>query len=547
MTATALTTLWNRWFPEPASVPRCPFPVWLALGVGIVLRFAFIGAEPLRGDEGFTFLAATDPGGLTGRVAGDPHPFSFYAIYRLVAPLVVTSDGAFRIPSAIVSSLTLLLWPLTLRRLGLGSDAIRWCAVLFAALPLNVYYAQEARAYALVQLAGVACVALYAPFWGSVGRSRAVLLAGAVWLSSLLDVLGLIVPCSLLAHAALAGTAHRHARWLAASIAVGMALSSPYYAWRASQVSDVGGIHSSGGEAARPRVLADRMVDLSPLADLDNALPGPEKPKLALAALIVFACFAASRRIPDDWWRPGLASLFWLLVLVGPSVLILVKEMTNEGELATRYMTCSALGAVPLFVLGTLRLAGRLRFLPAVLLALAPVMLTLAQLTTPASPLDDWRTFYQSLGPQVEPSDGFVRRMTANWQGWALGRIHAYATQSGEPISPHDLYELPAISDASGAAWSPEAALAQREADRRASLEFADRRSRSRIWVITYTKETGEVDLGPTWVRCEGVEAGGLRAACWSRPSRPAATTSKRSEAPEHRDEPARAAGEERR
>ena len=175
-----------RWRIPPS------LPILVAIVIGVLIRVAWLNAKPLWEDEAWTFVTAISDRPLVDIAGADPHPMSFYFVVRHLPAWFLSSDWAFRLPHAIASCVALVLIPFVFRRLlsperGVGAPIrdpmadsgpsartrletlddsstdrlVAWCTLVFALLPLNVRYAQDARAYAFCQLAGVIVLLLY--------------------------------------------------------------------------------------------------------------------------------------------------------------------------------------------------------------------------------------------------------------------------------------------------------------------------------------------------------------------------------------------------
>ncbi|MCA9941036.1 MAG: glycosyltransferase family 39 protein, partial [Anaerolineales bacterium] len=140
--------------------------------LGILLHLAPLGQDSLWLDEAFSVQAATnnDAATLWSQKVDTRHPPLYYILLRqTLITLGSESEAAARLPSALASllNLALLYW---LARL-LSADAFTaWLTVALLALaPLSIWYAAEARMYALVTTAGLLlAVGLAADrWWGS--------------------------------------------------------------------------------------------------------------------------------------------------------------------------------------------------------------------------------------------------------------------------------------------------------------------------------------------------------------------------------------------
>ncbi|MFQ3568286.1 MAG: glycosyltransferase family 39 protein [Aggregatilineales bacterium] len=136
-----------------------PAFTWVMVAVLLLaaaLRFHALGAQSLWNDEGNSFVQATR--GLieiAEHAARDIHPPGYYWMLAIWRGLAGDSEFALRAPSVFASLLAIAVtFAIGRHLLGAGVGAL---AGLFAALnSFNIYYAQEARMYALLALWGAA-------------------------------------------------------------------------------------------------------------------------------------------------------------------------------------------------------------------------------------------------------------------------------------------------------------------------------------------------------------------------------------------------------
>ncbi len=123
--------------------------------LAVLLRFHALGAQSFWNDEGNSYVQSTRTlAEIAANAARDIHPPGYYALlagWRLIAG---ESEFALRLLSALASVLTVAL------TFGLGKRLFSAGAGLAAALlvtlnSFSLYYAQEARMYALLALWGV--------------------------------------------------------------------------------------------------------------------------------------------------------------------------------------------------------------------------------------------------------------------------------------------------------------------------------------------------------------------------------------------------------
>lgn len=125
----------------------------LLVCIGSVLRAWHLGAAALWYDETNTAWMATIPAvRMLLATAGDVHPPGYLAIMWVWVRLVGVNAWSFRIPSLIFSIMALFAARRLMDLLPLSPRAILVSTALLALLPFQIYYGQEARMYALLEL-----------------------------------------------------------------------------------------------------------------------------------------------------------------------------------------------------------------------------------------------------------------------------------------------------------------------------------------------------------------------------------------------------------
>lgn len=124
--------------------------IWL----GSLLRLWNIGISNRWYDEIFAAWASVLPfSRMIGTTAGDVHPPLHYILIWAVAHLSGSSDTwLLRLPSALCSIVAMPLLILIGRRFKLSDPAILASLAFMAFAPFQIYYAQEIRMYALLQM-----------------------------------------------------------------------------------------------------------------------------------------------------------------------------------------------------------------------------------------------------------------------------------------------------------------------------------------------------------------------------------------------------------
>ncbi|GIV83227.1 MAG: hypothetical protein KatS3mg052_0234 [Candidatus Roseilinea sp.] len=135
-------------------------PDWLILGailiLAIVLRVHKIGAQSLWYDEGNSArIAERSLALIVEGAAGDIHPPLYYIALKYWRAVFGESEAALRSFSAVCSVLT-VLFAYLIGRDAFGRHVGLVAAFLLAVMPFAIYYAQEARMYALLALCAAA-------------------------------------------------------------------------------------------------------------------------------------------------------------------------------------------------------------------------------------------------------------------------------------------------------------------------------------------------------------------------------------------------------
>ena len=157
---------------------------------GTVLRFWRLGSQPLNFDESFTAMVGRLPlGTLFGFLrAHDSHPPLDYLL-QLPLARAGASPFVFRLPSVLcsVAALGLFAWWMRDRgRVGILATAA------MAVGTFQLYYAREARMYAVMELLGVA-TAVVAESWLRAPRRRHAAVIGAIVFLGLLTHVSMIL------------------------------------------------------------------------------------------------------------------------------------------------------------------------------------------------------------------------------------------------------------------------------------------------------------------------------------------------------------------
>jgi hypothetical protein len=168
---------------------------WLALlfSVSAVLRLGFVWLAPAWYDENFSLILSRLPlGRMLAATAGDVHPPLYYLLIwplgQLHAPI-----WALRIPGALLSLASVWLFWHILQALELRPHVQAAALVLMAIMPIQLYYAQEARMYSLLEfLVLAACLAMLRKHWAWFGLACGLMLYTQYYAIFYIAALGLV-------------------------------------------------------------------------------------------------------------------------------------------------------------------------------------------------------------------------------------------------------------------------------------------------------------------------------------------------------------------
>jgi uncharacterized membrane protein len=130
--------------------------------LAVLLRLALLTVPPLWYDENFTYILARLPfERMIAATVGDVHPPLWYviewAVYRIFP---AAPPWVIRVPALLCSVASVWMLDKVLRVMDLPPVVARGALVLMAVLPMQIWYAQEGRMYALLEL--LVLVGLYA-------------------------------------------------------------------------------------------------------------------------------------------------------------------------------------------------------------------------------------------------------------------------------------------------------------------------------------------------------------------------------------------------
>ena len=152
------------------------FLAWL-FAISAVLRLGFLWLAPAWYDENFSLILSRLPlARMLAAAAGDVHPPLYYL---LIWPLgqLHAAIWVLRIPSALLSLASLWLFWQVLQEFKLPVRVQKAALILMAIMPIQLYYAQEARMYALLEfLVLAACLSMLRQRWAWFGLACALML-----------------------------------------------------------------------------------------------------------------------------------------------------------------------------------------------------------------------------------------------------------------------------------------------------------------------------------------------------------------------------------
>ena len=131
--------------------------VWLGMAVGIFFRVHHLGTESLWFDEGYTaWMVSHPPGEIIRLIRADTAPPLYYLLLHEWTQIFGRSEIALRSLSTVFSIFTLLIAIGIARRMLRNPAAVAAAVWLMSFSYLQIWFAREARAYALMGFLGVA-------------------------------------------------------------------------------------------------------------------------------------------------------------------------------------------------------------------------------------------------------------------------------------------------------------------------------------------------------------------------------------------------------
>lgn len=302
------------------------YPVWLwMLAALLVLLAAYgvrvhlLGAQSLWNDEGSAYVQATRPlPEIAQNAARDIHPPLYYALLAVWRALTGESEFALRALSALASLLTVAFAYGIGRRLY-GRFAAITAALLVGFNTFQIYYAQEARMYALLALwAAAAMWALINLTLTETPRHRwryaaalALLNAAGLWTQYVYPALmlaqgALFVLWMLARMRARLPVRHVFALYVAANVAT-LILFAPWVSTAWAQLT-------TWPNTGAPPEIGEQIAVISAYLTVGVTYPYAAY-GVPVAFVLLFGLLTRSAR-PLAWWRMSVP-VIWALTLAG--------------------------------------------------------------------------------------------------------------------------------------------------------------------------------------------------------------------------------------
>ena len=138
------------WCSTRFQLPRRIHPLAFILLIGLLLRLPLLN-DSLWFDESFTATLVNLPvSQIPAAILSDVHPPLYYALLWVWVQIAGSSPLALRLPSLLLSLVSIYLVYRLALGLKLTRSAALWAAALAATLPAALFYSGEARPYALL-------------------------------------------------------------------------------------------------------------------------------------------------------------------------------------------------------------------------------------------------------------------------------------------------------------------------------------------------------------------------------------------------------------
>lgn len=513
-----------RYQPSAPSLDRspspvaCAIPLLLAILLGFVLRGLLLGEKPLWEDEGWTFNVAVDKGEIFDVTGLDLHPLTFYSVWRNLPAFCYHSDFGFRLPSLVFSCISVVLWAIALTLADVDKRIRVWCVLAFALLPMNIRYAQEARAYALTQMLALAALTAYLWAMKAPTIGRLVVLALAIAASCHIDGYGMATPFAIGLHALWQAFRNQPARRLVYAILCGTALAAPYYYVRLHYIISHHSAHTIAEGSNLWLGLISRFVQLSPLGINADQLPEGFQWTIYLLSAGIIGLLMIACSTPKSWIPVKVQSLFWILFVVPLAVLLAGSFAVNHNLIHIKYVLICVPGILPLLVAGAMRLFPGRRIPLYLFLFLIPLTVSAGWLKHAGSRAD-WRTLFARMEPRLKEGDGFIQLRERNYPLYSFGSMRVYMWRKGLDFYAPENYIEYAIQPMPGRTKIPldNAALFKSADDPQALTDFARSRPSHRVWTFTtgWMADWRELDLASIATPVATVKADDIKATLW--------------------------------
>lgn len=205
------------------------FALTVIMILSATLCFWGLGRQGLGFDELFTFsIAESGPINSVGAAARDISPPLYFILQSMMLMVMRPSEWTLRLLSAVSCTLTTPVLYLAGKRL-IGAQVGLWAAGLYAVSRMGLWYAQEARMYALFMLLSALLLLVFALLLERPTWQRAALLTLVLVALEYTHVYGyLAAPILLLPVLALPWLRRRVGRLVAAASAAAVALLLPW-------------------------------------------------------------------------------------------------------------------------------------------------------------------------------------------------------------------------------------------------------------------------------------------------------------------------------
>ncbi len=396
---------------SPGSEHRRPAR-WHTLALALIVLLAFgarvhlLGAQSLWNDEGSSYVQAGRAFDEIARhAARDIHPPLYYWLLKVWAAFTGTSEFALRAFSALASVLAVAFAAAAGRRLSGAAAGL--AAGLFMALnSFSVYYAQEARMYALLALWAAAALWAFAGFLRAPGWRWALPLA-------LINAAGLWTQYTyafvLLAQGAAFALAHAsrarpsaHARRV--YVLANLLTAALYLPWLGTAWAQLTTWPSTG----QPAALAEALGTISGWLTLGSAYTAADTSWVAVALiLLAFGLRVERGRAADA--RGALLVTLWTVVPVILFLALGLYRPANLKFLLPAQAGCALWMARGTAVLWALGAGPRLRWLPRAAAALAALGLAATMAAALGALYHDpaWqRADYRGLAAEIAAASG---------------------------------------------------------------------------------------------------------------------------------------------